>query len=81
MDSLVRGNRTRYEHLGAVEHPLVAANVGVVQATEGILNPDEVARRAPLLPKHINKLGYCGFALLEAIVAGQVRSLRALPTE
>jgi hypothetical protein len=49
------------------------------QATEGILNPDEVARRSPLLHEHVNRLGRCSFALPEAIAAGQVLSLRTLP--
>jgi hypothetical protein len=57
-----------------VEQPALAQR----QATEGVLNPDKVARRSRLLQEHVNRLGRCDFTLLEAIAAGQFRSLRTL---
>lgn len=49
------------------------------QATEGVLNPHEVACLSPLLPEQVNRLGRYDFTLPEAITAGQLRSLRTLP--
>ena len=48
------------------------------QETEGVLNPDDVARLSPLLHEHVNMLGRYVFTLPEAIAAGQLRSLRTL---
>ena len=49
------------------------------QETEGVLDPDDVARLSPLLHEHVNMLGRYDFTLPEATAAGQLRSLRTLP--
>jgi len=48
------------------------------QETEGIPNPDDVARLSPLLHDHVNVLGRYDFTLPENIAAGQLRPLRTL---
>ena len=48
------------------------------QETEGIPNPDNVARLSPLLHNHVNVLGRYDFTSPENIAAGQLRPLRAL---
>ena len=48
------------------------------QETEGVLNPDDMARLSPLLHEYVNMLGHYDFTLPEAIAAGQLRSLRTL---
>ena len=48
------------------------------QETEGIPNPDDVARLSPLLHDHVNVLGRYDFTLPEAVAVGQLRPLRTL---
>ena len=48
------------------------------QETEGIPNPDDVARLSPLLHDHVNVLGRYDFTSPENIAAGQLRPLRTL---
>ena len=71
--------------LGLVVNALVLWNTRYLQqaleqwqATEGVLNPDDVARLSPLLHEQVNRLGRYDFTLPEAIAAGQPRSLRTL---
>lgn len=46
------------------------------QQTEGVLDPDDVARLSPLLHEHVNMLGRYDFSLPEDIAASEMRLLR-----
>ncbi len=69
--------------LGLVVNALVLWNTRYLQhalerwqQTEGVLNPDDVARLSPLLHEHVNMLGRYDFSLPEDIAAGEMRPLR-----
>ena len=71
--------------LGLVVNALVLWNTRYLQQaleqrqeTEGVLNPEDVARLSPLLHEHVNMLGRYDFTLPEAVAAGQLRPLRTL---
>jgi hypothetical protein len=69
----IRGVRTSCERFGIVDTCYLQQALAQGQETEGVLNPDEVARLSPLLHEQVNRVGRYAFILPEAVAAGQLR--------